>query len=191
MWRNTHDGYGLTARILHWLIALLFACQLPLGFLTQAAAHDSALQFQLYQWHKSLGFLILMLALLRLFWWIVSIRPSPLPRTRRLERLAASAVHRLLLVLTVLIPLAGWAVVSASPLAIPSYVFNLVVVPNLPLAASDAAEAFWSRIHAVLAYGAGLLVIGHALAALQHHFLRHDDTLRRMIRSSHNRDTAN
>ncbi|MET3794183.1 cytochrome b [Aquamicrobium terrae] len=182
MWRNTQAGYGLAAQVLHWLIALLFACQLALGYLTQASADDPALQFRLYQWHKSLGFLILALALLRLGWWAIGIRPAPAGHMGRLERLAAYAAHSLLLGLTIVVPLAGWAVVSASPLAIPSYAFDLVVIPNLPLAASDAAEAFWSRVHALLAYGTGLLALGHALAALHHHFLRRDDTLRRMVR---------
>lgn len=181
MWRNTRDTYGLVAKTLHWLVALLFVCQLPLGYLTQASASDPALQFELYQWHKSLGFLTLGLAVPRLCWWIVSLHPAALPTMTRPERLAARLVHRLLLLLTLLVPLAGWGVVSSSPLNIPSYAFDLVVVPNLPLAVSDAAEALWSRMHAVLAYAAALLVLGHAAAALYHHAVRRDDTLRRML----------
>ena len=49
MWRNTRGRYGLAAKTLHWLVALLFICQLPLGYLTQASADDPALQFALYQ----------------------------------------------------------------------------------------------------------------------------------------------
>lgn len=181
MWRNTHERYGLAAKTLHWLVALLFICQLPLGYLTQASADDPALQFALYQWHKSLGFLTLGLAAARLCWWAASLHPTTLPTMSRLEKPAAYVVHRLLLLLTLLVPLAGWAVVSSSPLDIPSYAFDLVVVPNLPLAVSDVAEALWSRIHALLAYAAGLLVLAHAAAALYHHAVRRDDTLRRML----------
>jgi cytochrome b561 len=67
-------------------------------------------------------------------------------------------------------------------LEIPSFAFNLVVVPHLPLAKSDAAEALWSWAHALSAYAGAALAAGHSAAALRHHFLLRDDTLRRMIR---------
>jgi cytochrome b561 len=79
------------------------------------------------------------------------------------------------------VPLAGWAIASTSPLQIPSFAFDLVVVPDLPLARSDAMEAFWSQTHALLAYGAGLLALAHAGAAIHHHLMRGDATLERML----------
>ena len=181
MLRNRPDGYGSVAIVLHWTIALLFIGQIGLGFLTQAVPSDPALQFSLYQWHKSFGFLILALALARILWALTGARPAPEPGAGRVEGLAAHAAHIILRALTVLVPLAGWAVVSSSPLGIPSFVFDLFVMPNLPLPVSDAWEALWSRLHAILAYGAGVLVLAHALAALYHHAVRRDATLRRML----------
>lgn len=180
MWRNTQETYGRVARWLHWCIALLFIAQIFLGFLTQQVAADPVFQFSLYQWHKSLGLLILALALLRLAWALTNVRPGPVHGVKPIEALAAHAVHRLLLILAVLVPLAGWIVVSTSPLDIPVYVLNLFAVPNLPLPVSDRTEIVWSWVHAVLAYGAGVLVLVHAGAALYHHTVRGDDTLRRM-----------
>lgn len=181
MWRNTRTRYGLVARALHWAIAALFIVQIPLGYLTQAMGERPALQFELYQWHKSIGFLTLALAVLRLVWFLSGRKPAPLAGTTRLEAMAAHGVHRALLAFTVLVPLAGWAIASSSPLAIPSYVFNLFVMPNLPLGVSDGNEAFWSWVHAILAYAAGATVLGHAGAALYHHFAKHDATLTRML----------
>jgi cytochrome b561 len=181
MWRNTEKSYGRLTRWLHWCLALLILAQIVLGYLTQALAADPALQFSVYQWHKSLGMLVLALALARLAWTLTGIRPRPVPGLSVPEAFAAHAVHRLLLMLTVLVPLAGWAVVSSSTLGIPVYVFDTVAMPNLPLTVSDQNEAFWSRIHAVLAYGLGILVVVHVAAALHHHVVRGDDTLRRMM----------
>ena len=45
----------------------------------------------------------------------------------------------------------GWAFVSSSPLAIPTFAFYLVVVPHLPVPVSDAAETVLQRIHTSLA----------------------------------------
>jgi cytochrome b561 len=181
MWRNSRQTFGIVAIAFHWTIALLFFGQIALGFLTQETADRPRLQFDLYQWHKSFGFLILALALLRIGWAVSGVRPGPVAGTPPWEARAARAAHLLLLALTVLVPLTGWAIASASPLRIPSFVFDLVVVPDLPLARSDAAEAFWSRLHALLAYGAGALALAHAGAAIHHHIVRRDTTLARML----------
>lgn len=182
MLRNTPRSYGLVAILFHWVVAALFLCQIPLGYLTQATRNHPALQFELYQWHKSLGFLILLLAAARLIWAIVNPKPDLPASQSESERLAARAAHLSLYALTVLVPLAGWAAVSASPLRIPSYAFNLVVVPNLPLQVSDTGEALWSSVHGFLAYAAAFLAAVHILAALRHHFHLRDDTLLRILR---------
>lgn len=181
MLRNTHGCYGIVAIALHWGIALFFFGQIVLGYLMQAVADRPRLQFDLYQWHKSFGFVIFALALLRVAWAISSVRPRPVSATPRWEATVAQLAHILLLTLTIIIPLTGWAIASTSPLRIPSFAFNLVVVPDLPLIRSDEMEAFWSRLHALLAYGAGLLSVAHAGAAVHHHIIRKDATLARML----------
>lgn len=181
MLRNTSASYGAVAMAFHWTIALLFLGQIGLGYLTQAVAEDPLLQFNLYQWHKSFGFLILALALPRVAWHLLSVRPRPLPGGPQWETAAARAAHLLLLTLTVAIPLTGWLIASTSPLRIPSFVFDLVLVPDLPVARSEAMETFWSTTHALFAYGAGLLALTHAGAAIHHHLVRRDATLLRML----------
>ncbi|MCR4268170.1 cytochrome b [Nitratireductor sp. ZSWI3] len=180
--RHSPPGaYGLTAIIFHWLVGLLFLVQIPLGYLTQAVASRPALQFDLYQWHKSVGFLILALALLRLAWRLLTKSPAPPEGLPHWELAAARLAQALLLLLTVVVPLTGWLIASTSPLRIPSYVFNLVVVPHLPLTPSQDADRLWSSLHAYLAYAAGLLALVHIGAALWHHFLLRDETLSRML----------
>lgn len=182
MLRNDTHSYGLVSILFHWVIAALFLCQLPLGYLTQAAQDQPALQFELYQWHKSLGFLILAIAVPRLVWAAINVRPALPDTLTATEKHAAHAAHLALYAATVLVPLAGWAVASSSPLRIPSYAFNLVVIPHLPLPVSNGAEAFWSSIHAFLAYASGFIAAVHILAALRHHFHFRDNTLSRMLR---------
>jgi len=187
MWRNSPRSYGLVAILLHWAIAILFFGQIGLGYLTQATADDPRLQFDLYQWHKSFGFLVLLLALIRLGWAFSGVKPGPVAGTSRLEVLAAALTHSTLLAMTILVPLTGWAIASSSPLMIPSFVFNLLLVPDLPLARSEVAEALWSNIHAVLAYASGILAAAHAGAALYHQLARRDGTLMRMVAPSQSR----
>ncbi|MBN9134961.1 MAG: cytochrome b/b6 domain-containing protein, partial [Phyllobacterium sp.] len=79
------------------------------------------------------------------------------------------------------IPLTGWALASSSPLQIPTYAFNLLVIPPLPLTISDQAEAFWTASHAWLAYLSAIVAAAHILAALHHHFWKKDIVLLRML----------
>lgn len=181
LWRNTPISYGLVAIAFHWTIAVLFLAQLALGYLMSRDNIDPVLQFDLFQYHKSIGFLVLALAAPRFLWSVFSRKPQALEGEGLASRFAARAAHAALLFLTLAVPLAGWAIASTSPLQIPSYVFDLVVVPGLPLVISDKAEAFWSEVHATLAYLAAAIVFLHVAAALWHHFIRKDATLRRML----------
>jgi cytochrome b561 len=142
---------------------------------------DPVLQFNFFQYHKSIGFLVLALAVPRCLWSVFSRKPRAVDGEGPVSRFAARVAHASLLFLTLAVPLAGWAIASTSPLQIPSYVFDLVVVPGLPMTISDQAEAFWSDVHATLAYLAAVIVLLHVIAALWHHFIRRDPTLRRML----------
>lgn len=165
---------------LHWVFAALFFGQVAFGF-TMERVKSMALQFELIQWHKSVGFLILGLALLRLAWRGARGRVPAAPGLPTPERIAAGIAQGLLLGLTIAVPLAGWVLASTSTLQIPSYVFNLFVMPHLPLAPSAQAEAFWRGAHELLAYATLALAAGHAAAALRHHFYLHDGVLERML----------
>ncbi len=179
--RNRSSAFGLVAIVFHWTIAILFLAQLALGYLMSRDSIDPVLQFDLFQYHKSIGFLVLALAIPRCIWSVFSRKPRYVDGESIVSRFAARAAHAALLFLTVAVPLAGWAVASTSPLQIPSYVFDLVVVPGLPMTISDQAEAFWSEVHATLAYLAAIIVLLHVMAALWHHLIRRDPTLRRML----------
>lgn len=177
---SRHRAYGPVSISFHWAIAILFLGQILLGF-SMERVKSMALQFELIQWHKSFGFLILALAVLRLCWRIVAGAPAADASLGRIERLAAATVQGALLALTLIVPLAGWALASTSTLGIPSFVFDLVLIPPLPLTPSAEAEAFWREAHELLAYSALLLAAGHAAAALRHHFLLRDGVLGRMV----------
>ncbi|MGB8818248.1 MAG: cytochrome b [Rhizobiaceae bacterium] len=180
MLRNNDTKYGSVAIAFHWVIGLLFIGQIGLGW-HMLREPDPARQFDLFQWHKSFGFLILALALLRLIWTLSGTRPDDAEGLAPWERLASRAAHAMLYVLMVAVPLSGWAIASASTLQIPSYVFNLFVMPMLPMAVSEAAELLWGWVHFALAYAAAAIALAHIAAALRHHFILHDSVLRRMM----------
>jgi cytochrome b561 len=180
MLRNRQNSYGLVAIVLHWIVAAMFLGQVALG-LTMVRVHSMALQFTLIQWHKSFGFLILTLSLLRLAWRLSNHGPEQVASLSDLERIAAKTAHKLLYALLILTPLVGWALVSTSTLRVPSFAFNMLVIPDLPLARSEAAETFWRQAHMLFAYTTTAVALGHIIAALRHQFWVGDGVLRRML----------
>lgn len=175
------DRYNLVTITLHWLVALLIFGLIALGFAMTRRSIDPALQFSLFQWHKSFGMLALLVSLIRLAHSLFGARPRPVAEMSALEHRAACAMHHLLLLLALAVPLAGWMIASVSTLEIPTFAFDLFVIPHLPVAKSDAAEAWWTTAHAVLAYLVLAMVALHAGAALYHHYIRRDAVLIRIF----------
>ncbi|UCI19771.1 cytochrome b [Mesorhizobium sp. B2-1-8] len=185
---NTATRYGWATIVLHWLVGIIFIGQFMLGFV-MVRTQSQRTAFELIQLHKSLGFLLLGLIILRIAWRLGNATPSLPPSVGALERHSAPLAHLALYAFQIALPLSGWALVSVSTLEIPSMPFNLFVMPNLPLAESDAAESdaaesFWASAHWHLAYAGIGLVALHVCAALRHHFLLRDSVLARMITPS-------
>ncbi len=177
--------YSAVAILLHWASALAVLVLIGLGLTMTHAALAPLRQFQLYQWHKSVGVTVLALTVLRLLWRLTH-RPPPHPvGMPARERRAAAAAHHLLYLLLVGLPLTGWAVVSLSPFNIPTVLYGLVPWPHLPLAAHvpdpAAAEGLLKQVHALGAWFLAALLAVHVAAALRHHFLLRDDVLRCML----------
>ncbi|HTO31351.1 MAG TPA: cytochrome b/b6 domain-containing protein, partial [Pararhizobium sp.] len=101
MLRNGRDTFGWGTVILHWMIALMIAGLIILGFIMVRPDIDPELQFSFYQWHKSFGMAVLALSVIRVVWWLANRRPAPVTGLSPLEARSASAVHLLLLGLTV------------------------------------------------------------------------------------------
>lgn len=177
---NTKSRYGWAAIVLHWLIAILFIGQFVLG-LAMVRISSQRMAFELIQLHKSFGFLLLGLVLVRIGWRLGNAAPALPEEVAPFERRTAPLVHFVLYALQLAVPLSGWALVSVSVLEIPSLPFNLFVMPDLPMAESDAAESFWASTHEYFAWAGIILVALHFAAALRHHFRFRDPVLMRMI----------
>jgi cytochrome b561 len=176
--------YDAVAITLHWVIALGIIFELALGWSMATLSFPLATKFILYQLHKSVGVTVLLAVVLRLLWRATHKPPAYEPDFTGLERKAAAGAHHLLYLAMLLIPLAGWAVVSLSPYNIPTVLYGHIPWPALPFLASlpnkAALEPWAEDVHAYLAYGTLGVVALHMLAALRHHFLKHDNILRRM-----------
>jgi len=168
------ERYSGIAILLHWALALLLLFQLGLGWALEDLPRST--MFVAFQFHKSVGILILVLSLARLLVRIVVPRP-PAEGAPAL-RLLASAVHWALYGVMILGPLSGWIIVSTARVKLPTLLFGTVPLPHLPLGAAwnEPAETIHGLIGWLLA---GLFVL-HVAGALRHHLLR-DDLIGRMM----------
>ncbi|MEN3975264.1 cytochrome b [Emcibacter sp. SYSU 3D8] len=172
--------YSAVAITLHWLIALAVGALVVLGIvMTGLPDAELARKFALYQWHKSIGITVLLLSLLRLAWRLTHRAPPLPPTLKPWERIAARATHIGFYGLIILIPLLGWAMVSASPYNIPTVLYGQISWPHLPVPKSMFGAAL--AAHVWLAFGAVALLVLHVAAALKHHFILKDDVLARMV----------
>lgn len=173
--------YTRTAIVLHWMIAVLIIGQLCGGKLMMWL-EPTPLKFELFQLHKSFGFIILGLSLLRLGWRATHKAP-PLPdNLKPWERRAAKLTHVGFYALIIGLPLSGWIMVSASTPKITTKIFKAIKVPDVPfIPRSDLAETITKTTHEVLAIAIFGLLLLHIGAALKHHFVLKDDVLARMM----------
>ena len=185
--KNTHLRYGNVAMTLHWLIALAVIANICIGLYFSDLPRSDPSKFMLVQLHKSIGLTVLLLSLARLVWRLMNPVP-PLPRgMNKALRFLARATHVLLYVLIIAIPLSGWAMVSASPLGLPTHYFGIFDWPNIPffsdmaLAQKKILRDNFDLIHVVLAWSAIALIPIHVAGALYHQFFRDDDVLKRML----------
>lgn len=172
---KTSKAYTFTRKCLHWVIAFLAIFLLGLG-LYMVRQPPTPITFERYDLHKSLGVLLLFLALIRSI--LVLKEGNPPLLLPKLQRILAKAVHGSLYLLLLLMPLSGWLMSNAGNHPISFFGFfelPALVNPNTTL------KILFHALHEWLAYFLIVLIVFHTLAALKHHFIDKDDILKRML----------
>ena len=175
--RNTRARWGAVSQLLHWLIVALIAVQATLGLIGLELPLGMEKLATLAR-HKSIGITILALAVIRLLWRWMNPTPALPGNLRPYERFLARLTHAGLYVLLFALPLTGWIMSSAR--GFPVSWFNLAQLPDL-VPKSHTLYHVMIAVHASLTIALGFIVALHIAAALKHHFVLKDDTLRRML----------
>ena len=164
---------------LHWLSAAWLALVFALGLAATAGNFDAARKFDLYQTHKALGWLTLVLLAARLGARAALAAPPPAPSWSLATRWSSAFVHAALYALLVAVPLIGWLRVSSAIVPIPVSLFGLATIPNIAPVDGDFSERM-ALAHKLGAWALAALVALHAAAALKHQFVDRDAILSRM-----------
>ena len=175
--RRRVERYGTWSIALHWLMFALVVAVYACIELRELFPKGSDPREALKTWHYMLG-----LSVLLLIWARVAIRlflphPGPVPGQSAWQTMAAGAMHLALYVLLIGMPLAGWLLLSAEGKPVPFFGLELA-----PLIAESEGAAEWLKEVHETAGTIGYFLIGlHAAAALVHHYVFHDATLKRML----------
>lgn len=178
-WKNTASGYGWIHIGLHWVMAVMIAVLLPLGLWMTSLDYYDPWYKKGPDLHRAIGVILGLVLMARIAWRLGNPVPETLGATG-IEKRLASATHLLLYLLSVMLVTSGYLISTADGRAVD--VFGWFEIPAT-LYGMDGQEDIAGDIHFVLAMILLTLVGLHAGAALRHHFILKDDTLRRMYRT--------
>ncbi|MGF1463848.1 MAG: cytochrome b/b6 domain-containing protein [Maricaulaceae bacterium] len=183
--RQTPERYTQVAIILHWALAAALLGLTGFGLLMTRMA-DGPVKFAIYQSHKTMGVLVLLLVGARLAWRLMNPPPEPMTHWSAREKRLSHAVHIGFYALMLATPLLGWAYVSASTTNLPTLLFGLAPWPHLPILPElgtetrKGLEGGLKLLHRISALSILALLALHVAGALKHQFQDRDGTLGRM-----------
>lgn len=185
--KNTRQRYGVVAITLHWLMMILLVGLVVLGLymVSLPEVGFDTVKIVLILYHKNFGVLALFLGLLRLAWRLGNVLPRLVAHLPHWQKVAARFVHLCFYAVMFALPMTGWLMSSAAD--IPVSFFGLFTLPDL-ISPSDYRFRLFVEVHKWLGYLLIGLFLLHSGAALRHHFIIRDDTLKKMLPRSPNGD---
>lgn len=176
--RNTADRFGAVSIGIHWLVAVAVFGLFGLGYWMVGLSYYDDWYRTGPDIHRSIGILLLMVMCLRLVWRLITPVPRPLPNHGRFEVLAAHGAHLLLYVLVFVAMISGYLISTADGSSIK--VFDWFEVPSVT-GRIKGMEDTAGLVHYWTTWAVVALAGLHGLAAIKHHLIDRDDTLRRML----------
>lgn len=170
--------YTLTARSLHWLMAIGITGLFALGVWMRELDYYSPYYDPAPYWHKSIGIIMLVLFVLRLLWRYLNPPPTALASHKTWEKHLAHSLHIFFYVALAVVFISGYLIATADNRGIA--VFDLFEVPAL-FNAFEGQEDIAGEIHEWAAWSIMAAALLHAAGALKHHFIDRDSTLQRML----------
>ena len=179
---NSSAGYGALTKLIHWLIVVLFALQYVggnimtgIGFDQSFAGLSSAFY---YNWHKSLGLVALVVAVVRLLNRQAGRLPPWAATLSARERRLIHLLERLFYIAMLVMPVSGWLYVMWGHYGV--NLFGIWEMPR-PLPRDDTLRDVAKGVHLV----AGWVLLGaiavHVFVVAGHQIYLRDGLIGRML----------
>lgn len=176
-WKNSETKYGAASIALHWAMLLLIAAVYACMEFREIFPKGSAPREGMKTWHTMLGLAVFALVWLRLALPLVGGTPDIKPRPPQWQVQFAGLMKIALYAFMIGTPLLGWMLLSAEAKPIPFFGLEL---PSL-MSENKAFAKQLKEVHEAVSTVGYFLIGLHAAAALYHHYVVRDNTLRRML----------
>lgn len=178
MLNDSKRAWGKVSRALHWFLGVLIIGMIAYGWwMNHIPARPD--RFFYRSIHADIGYLLLLLLVLRILWRLSNPTPALPAGTSVWERLLARTNQAALYVTTFAVAMLGWAHSGATARPYTSW-FGLFDVPQFTTT-DRAAAHMYEDYHIYGAYILLALIVLHILSALYHRFIRRDSVFERMI----------
>ena len=172
------ERLSTTTLLLHWLVGLAVIGMLAYGYWLQTLPSGPP-RTPFVQIHKSFGLLVFLAALARIAWRWREGFPKANSAHRLWERRAALSLQLFMITATIVMPLTG--IGRSLAYARPVQLFGWPVIPKLFETKQETLYTWLSGIHDATALLLTAALAIHVGAALKHHVIDRDDTLRRIF----------
>jgi cytochrome b561 len=178
-------NYDDVAVALHWATAILVVIQFLFGVTWDYFAKPMRQEMQTL--HISLGVLLTAVVVARIVWRLMPGHQRP-AIVSGWVKLASKGVHYLLYLLLVVQAGLGFAWRWAQGHEVGF--FGLFAIPGPYGALARPTRHLLSEFHEKIAWGIAIIAVGHALAALYHHYRLRDRVLGRMLPAARRSEPA-
>ena len=172
--------YHLLSRIFHWVMAILIIFMIGFGiYMTDFISDENTNHLAIYELHKSIGVLVLILLIARIINRLYH-KPPALPESiKNFEKKIAYLAHLGFYFLMLIVPLSGYLMSNFYGFEVK--IFG-IILPNLTSQNIDLAKIF-SEIHEISAFSLTGLILLHISAVFKHRFFdqKQNDVLKRML----------
>lgn len=172
-----YPQYSPKQKWIHWvsavitiIVSLILFVKLPASYFFDGMSH-------VYSLHKSLGVVIFILTIWRIYVVIEDKIPDVLPKNKKLPRVLSKSVQGLIYILLFILPLSGY-LMSSNPLN----VFGIVSIPSIYM--PNTYYTFFHTLHKCGSHILILLLMLHIVGALYHYIWLKDKVLQSMLKNS-------
>lgn len=178
---NNPKRYNSTIIVLHWIMALAFFLMLGSGITLEYIELEKSFKFELYQWHKSGGVLLLLAIVARIFVRIISTNPKLPANFTKIEVTTAKLGHYALYLAMIAMVGSGWVMVSSSSYGLPTIVFGWFEWPHIPnLTGNKDLNQLSKVVHFYGFITFAILILGHIGAVVAHYKKENINLVKRM-----------
>lgn len=183
---NSSTRYGVVTKVFHWTVFLLFLYQYVVAnIMLRISQSETFLGFTqgvLYNWHKSIGLVVLLVVLLRLTWRRTTRLPDWAESLSEWEKNASHWIENTLYVAMFVMPISGYLFVMSGDYGV--MLFGRIALPN-PIGKIETMAEITRWLHIITGWVILITLVCHVGLGLKHQLINRDRFLNRMLPFTH------